>query len=447
MRLKYLLLALLLFPLPALAAAFPDKALINDVCQLVADSSGTSPQRSIKAFTLSKGKLDANNDGVEDDVDIEEGGSSNSKSVEITLPSSDDVIELKAKYADNEQESEDLRWMGWASDIKWLKYKGYAFLISYADYQGLLPQYIWYIEADYKTSKLCSFTHKKHPSHVAASKEARSYPWAEALCQQAADEKITSYLPLTQIKDLYFGNETHADQQIIADIANDGKKKKLYLAEYSSGAGAGCGADFFIIDGDHNHIKQKSMAGLSPFSNIFYKAQNVDFGDGGPIAPCNTQNTPQLFTHNGYTFLEEKSSSNALQSTEAMFHNIWLFLPDKSLNFCTIQHHIKTTYSAFTTPFYQASFDCLKATQPIERMICSNKNLAQQDIELAEAFGEEKNEQMLHEQRSWLKSRLTRCNIPINSNKLLSSDEARKATYCLIHLYEDRITTLRAKHS
>jgi uncharacterized protein YfaS (alpha-2-macroglobulin family)/uncharacterized protein YecT (DUF1311 family) len=86
---------------------------------------------------------------------------------------------------------------------------------------------------------------------------------------------------------------------------------------------------------------------------------------------------------------------------------------------------------------FQASFDCVKASSPIETLICSDETLATLDRELGLLFtnartaldGEADRLAHLKEQRAWLKSRLTTCQIP-RSGKLLGDVPAMRE--CLI---------------
>lgn len=85
----------------------------------------------------------------------------------------------------------------------------------------------------------------------------------------------------------------------------------------------------------------------------------------------------------------------------------------------------------------QASFDCSIAAAPIEILICSDVALATLDKEMGDRYvkvrnaidGEAERLIQLKEQRAWLKSRLTTCQIP-TSGKLLSDTSVMSA--CLI---------------
>ena len=107
------------------------------------------------------------------------------------------------------------------------------------------------------------------------------------------------------------------------------------------------------------------------------------------------------------------------------------------------------TGSISATSLFQASFDCSKASTPIETLICSDETLATLDRELGLLFtnarnaidGETERLAQLKEQREWLKSRLTTCNIP-RSGKL--EGDASLMRECLIKEMRKRNEILTA---
>lgn len=88
----------------------------------------------------------------------------------------------------------------------------------------------------------------------------------------------------------------------------------------------------------------------------------------------------------------------------------------------------------------QPSFDCAKASTPIERAICNNAKLSKADRELATVYGAlagklagVAKEHLLKDQLNWLSSRAKAC-----------TGESEAVTRCLGNRYEQRIATLRA---
>ncbi|MBS0273255.1 MAG: DUF3298 domain-containing protein [Proteobacteria bacterium] len=87
----------------------------------------------------------------------------------------------------------------------------------------------------------------------------------------------------------------------------------------------------------------------------------------------------------------------------------------------------------------QASFDCAKATAPIEKTICSDANLARQDRYVAEAYrqkaggtDEAAKKPIRDAQRAWLASRTAQC----------GAKKGAAAIACLTSLYDARLTAL-----
>jgi len=88
-----------------------------------------------------------------------------------------------------------------------------------------------------------------------------------------------------------------------------------------------------------------------------------------------------------------------------------------------------------------ASFDCAKATAPIEKTICSDVNLARRDRDVAEAYrqltgntdSEAAKKPIRDAQRAWLAKRKTAC-----------PQDGAKAVACLTALYQARLKALTA---
>jgi len=94
-----------------------------------------------------------------------------------------------------------------------------------------------------------------------------------------------------------------------------------------------------------------------------------------------------------------------------------------------------------------ASFDCAIASAPIEKIICSDDNLAALDAELGRAYaahrqGLRRDElaALRREQLQWLRSRLDTCDVPTAADATAPDD----AVACLSDLYRQRIDDLKA---
>jgi uncharacterized protein YecT (DUF1311 family) len=98
----------------------------------------------------------------------------------------------------------------------------------------------------------------------------------------------------------------------------------------------------------------------------------------------------------------------------------------------------------------EASFDCLKATAPIEQLICSDPQLLTLDAALGDAFAahrqrlpEKDRAGALAEQRAWLAERLKQCGVPAKGEEVPPELRWRTAP-CLDEMYRTRLAALGA---
>ena len=128
---------------------------------------------------------------------------------------------------------------------------------------------------------------------------------------------------------------------------------------------------------------------------------------------------------------------------------------------CLLKRYADRTRLLTSPATIQASFPCEKATTILEKTICSDARLAAADRRMGRAYkrlretlSPKLKEGLLHEQRTWNKSRFG-CDLPIMMPKEVSGgDEGSLRTYrlesirlataieCLIPLYMERIRVL-----
>jgi uncharacterized protein YecT (DUF1311 family) len=100
--------------------------------------------------------------------------------------------------------------------------------------------------------------------------------------------------------------------------------------------------------------------------------------------------------------------------------------------------------AAFAETSSGASFDCHKASSPIEKVICSDAKLSALDGELGKKFAEMKqanprdSKSLIEGQRKWLKTRVQQCSYN-GKDELPAEDKKRDYVSCLQRLYEQRI--------
>ncbi|HUC67853.1 MAG TPA: lysozyme inhibitor LprI family protein [Stellaceae bacterium] len=96
------------------------------------------------------------------------------------------------------------------------------------------------------------------------------------------------------------------------------------------------------------------------------------------------------------------------------------------------------------------SFDCDRAHSPVERAICSDKQLARLDGEMARVYrnrmaplDETERAALVNDQRGWLRFRAPSCLLPDAGP--VTSEEIAIAVPCLSKLYGDRIGVLKER--
>ena len=94
------------------------------------------------------------------------------------------------------------------------------------------------------------------------------------------------------------------------------------------------------------------------------------------------------------------------------------------------------------------SFDCARASAPVEQLICAAPTLAALDTDMAAAFRAAREaldpagrDAALQDQRRWLRSLLTDCKVPARGS--LPADQVQAATACLTARYGERIAALQ----
>jgi uncharacterized protein YecT (DUF1311 family) len=108
---------------------------------------------------------------------------------------------------------------------------------------------------------------------------------------------------------------------------------------------------------------------------------------------------------------------------------------------------IMFSYAAFAQASPVPSYDCNKASFPIEHIICSDAKLSSLDHELAKKYAEvrktnpEKSIILRNNQRAWLTTRFQQCSSN-GKDDMPTSEKKQEYIGCLQELYENRIKVL-----
>ena len=103
--------------------------------------------------------------------------------------------------------------------------------------------------------------------------------------------------------------------------------------------------------------------------------------------------------------------------------------------------------AAYPAAAEQPGFDCLKASQPVERLICADGGLALLDRQMTEAYTKKRatldaagSAALVRDQREWVKRRAAACPVPTAPD--VTSPMLWQASPCLARLYRERLASL-----
>jgi uncharacterized protein YecT (DUF1311 family) len=97
------------------------------------------------------------------------------------------------------------------------------------------------------------------------------------------------------------------------------------------------------------------------------------------------------------------------------------------------------------------SFDCAKASRPIEKLVCGDHDLAAQDSLMAAEFVKlrdrsgEKRATLIEEQRDWLATIETICSVPAKG--VVAKEDETPVADCLERLYSSRVDAIKFRNS
>jgi uncharacterized protein YecT (DUF1311 family) len=96
----------------------------------------------------------------------------------------------------------------------------------------------------------------------------------------------------------------------------------------------------------------------------------------------------------------------------------------------------------------QPSVDCAKPNEPIEFLICADAELAEWDGRMTQIYKVKLNdgrnqEAFRRQQRTWLESRDTRCDVPKRGSWSIAQLAPKKA--CILQMMKERTSTLAAQ--
>jgi uncharacterized protein len=242
---------------------------------------------------IGSGVLDANNDGHPDEVNVgvnigtmrddtlefrPTGAAKDSEPIEITLDGSDD-----RKF--------------WGFGVRWFRHGGRTYTLHFESETLRRATYLGYIDAENVEHAVCEFSNIEREELKAVTKGAVE------LCTRVAGRQVNE-VPASEEQNQATGRrETGLKGRASVDFRDVGRPEPLLLLSYGSGAGRGCGFDYFDVSSDGRN------ASAGEDHDILMTLQEVEPYEGRSFGPCGN-GAPHWFEYRGRIYLEYASDED-----------------------------------------------------------------------------------------------------------------------------------------
>ena len=293
-----LILALALAPVGPLdaqerasAPRLPSRAEAGAVCNMVA---ARGP--GIETMLVKDGVLDANNDGVADDVMVAPRDGT-MRGEDLTFRPRGVAKDSKPVDATPKdfQPADYFPFGG-----RWLPYGGRVYTLYFDTEDERHPSYLGFIDASNAEHLVCDFANSERETFQAVGN-------ADAgLCRAVAQGEV-SYAKVADAQDADADAarrrwSSGVGGRVSVDYANTGTATSLALVQFASGAGRGCDLNYFdlIADGE--------LARTGDAHVLLMKLQDIEVSDQG-AGQDYTQgrcdgSTPRWFTRDGVAYID-----------------------------------------------------------------------------------------------------------------------------------------------
>jgi hypothetical protein len=235
-------------------AELPTPKQAQQVCSYVATRGP-----AIRSELVANGVLDANNDGIEDDVRVGMGMGT----------AGGNVLEIRPRGAPRDSEPIKVSPVGsewndyWAAGARWLSYVGRVYTLYFVAETLRNAVALGYIDKDNREHLVCAF------SSVEDERLAPVGNDATRLCERVAQDQVR-YIEPTKADEATPRRETELVGRLRVDFQNNGTPEELALLSYDSGAARGC--DFKYYD----TISANRLGQDGPARSVLLQAQKID---------------------------------------------------------------------------------------------------------------------------------------------------------------------------
>lgn len=272
------------------APHLPSRGEAGAVCNMIAARG-----LAVQSMLVENGLLDANNDGVPDDVTVAaRDGTMRGEDLAFRprgAPRNSQPVDVTPK----DFQPGDYLPFG----ARWLAYGGKVYTLYFEAEDERYPSYLGYIDASNSEHLVCDFGHGEHETF-------RPLRDADAgLCRAVAQGNV-SYAKVADARDADADAATRrwssrVAGHVLVDYANTGTPTSLALVSLESGAGRGCAFDYFDL------IADGGLARAGDAHALLMRLQDVELSDQGTqdytSGRCDGS-TPRWFTRDGATYID-----------------------------------------------------------------------------------------------------------------------------------------------
>jgi hypothetical protein len=272
-------------------AAAPSRAEAAAVCNMVA---ARGP--AIEAMLIKDGVLDANNDGVPDDVTVApRDGTMRGEDLDFRphgAPMDSAPVDVTPK---DFQPADYFPFGG-----RWLPYGGRVYTLYFDTEDERHPSYLGFIDASNAEHLVCDFANSERETLQSVGNTDAG------LCRAVAQGDV-SYAKVADAQDADADAarrrwSSGVGGHVSVDYANTGTATSLALVQLASGAGRGCDLNYFDL------IADGQLARAGDAHALLMKLQDVEVSDQGAgrdytQGRCDGS-TPRWFTRDGVTYID-----------------------------------------------------------------------------------------------------------------------------------------------
>lgn len=200
----------------------------------------------------------------------------------------------------------------WADFIGLVPFEGHTYVLHYN--VGGYPVLLSEINLNFEEHTACQFVSEPIEAVGEASEDKK-------LCHVLLEKGHPPYIPLTEGHALDAQTATFIEALPgtvgMVDINNDGAGMPILAVEYASGAGSGCGYNYFDL---LNH--ERTALALGPARDLLMKMQGMGHENSRHPVPACRGNTTGWFRLDGITYFETKFPGDHANDLLTAFHEV-----------------------------------------------------------------------------------------------------------------------------